>query len=151
MSFNLTTPRTTPIPTLAPGEKIRADKSIRMDNKKSFDDIVAERENSQNVTSDETLQTDYDREIIEKERNRLRSLSNMANKEIEENIKTSLVQNLSLKVIITNTINTLVDILQELSKGNRLEDIFLKGDRMFYLGLLTVFVSFCLYLINITS
>ena len=153
MSFNLTTPTpiTTPIPTLAPGEKIRADKSIRMDNKKSFDDIVAERENSQNVTSDETLQTDYDREIIEKERNRLRSLSNMANKEIEENIKTSLVQNLSLKVIITNTINTLVDILQELSKGNRLEDIFLKGDRMFYLGLLTVFVSFCLYLINITS
>ena len=74
----------------------------------------------------------------------------MANKEIEENIKTSLVQNLSLKVIITNTINTLVDILQELSKGHT-KRIFLKGDRMFYLGLLTVFVSFCLYLINITS
>lgn len=147
MSNNLTTS----IPTLAPGEKIRADKSIRQDNKKSFDDIVAERENSQNDTSDETLQTDYDRKIIQNERNRLRSLSNMANKEIEENIKTSLVQNLSLKVIITNTINTLVDILQELSKGDRLEDIFLKGDRMFYLGLLTVFVSFCLYLINITS
>ena len=148
-----TTPRTTPtpIPTLAPGEKIRADKSIRMDNKKSFDDIVAERENNQNDTSDETLQTDYDRKIIQNERNRLRKLSNMANIEIEENIKTSLVQNLSLKVIITNTINTLVDILQELSKGDRLEDIFLKGDRMFYLGLLTVFVSFCLYLINITS
>ena len=147
MSNNLKTS----IPTLAPGEKIRADKSIRQDNKKSFDDIVAERENSQNDTSDETLQTDYDRKIIQNERNRLRKLSNMANKEIEENIKTSLVQNLSLKVIITNTINTLVDILQELSKGDRLEDIFLKGDRMFYLGLLTVFVSFCLYLINITS
>ena len=147
MSNNLKTS----IPTLAPGEKIRADKSIRQDNKKSFDDIVAERENSQNDTSDETLQTDYDRKIIQNERNRLRKLSNMANKEIEENIKTSLVQNLSLKVIITNTINTLVDILQELSKGHRLEDIFLRGDRMFYLGLLTVFVSFCLYLINITS
>ena len=142
---------TSPIPTLTPGEKIRADKNVRFDDGKSFDDLLAERENNKNEGNDETLQTDYDREIIEKERNRLRSLSNMANKEIEENIKTSLVQNLSLKVIITNTINTLVDILQELSKGNRLEDIFLKGDRMFYLGLLTVFVSFCLYLINITS
>ena len=151
MSFNLTTPRTTPIPTLEPGEKIRADKSIRMDNKKSFDDIVAERENSQNVTSDETLQTDYDREIIQKERNRLRKLSNLANQEIEDNIKTSLVQNLTLKNIINNTVNTLVDVLQELSKGVRLEDIFLKGDRMFYLGLLTVFVAFCLFFINITS
>ena len=39
-----------------------------MDNKKSFDDIVARRKLT-NDTSDETLQTDYDREIIEKERN----------------------------------------------------------------------------------
>ena len=142
---------TSPIPTLPPGEKIRADKSVRFDDGKSFDDLLAERENNKNEGNDETLQTDYDREIIQKERNRLRKLSNLANQEIEDNIKTSLVQNLTLKNIINNTVNTLVDVLQELSKGVRLEDIFLKGDRMFYLGLLTVFVAFCLFFINITS
>ena len=142
---------TSPIPTLSPGEKIRADKSVRFDDGKSFNDLLAERENNKNEGNDETLQTDYDREIIKKERNRLRKLSNLANQEIEDNIKTSLVQNLTLKNIINNTVNTLVDVLQELSKGVRLEDIFLKGDRMFYLGLLTVFVAFCLFFINITS
>ncbi len=142
---------TSPIPTLPPGEKIRADKNVRFDDGKSFDDLLAERENNKNEGNDETLQTDYDREIIQKERNRLRKLSNLANQEIEDNIKTSLVQNLTLKNIINNTVNTLVDVLQELSKGVRLEDIFLKGDRMFYLGLLTVFVAFCLFFINITS
>ena len=94
---------------------------------------------------------DYDKEVIAKERKRLKKLSNMANDEIDENIKTSLIQNLTLKEVISNTINTLVDILQDLSKGRRLEDVFLKNDRMFYLGILTLFVSFCLYLINITS
>lgn len=142
---------TSPILTLSPGEKIRTDKSVRFDDGKSFDDLLAERENNKNEGKDETLQSDYDREIIQKERNRLRKLSNLANQEIEDNIKTSLVQNLTLKNIINNTVNTLVDVLQELSKGVRLEDIFLKGDRMFYLGLLTVFVAFCLFFINITS
>ena len=46
---------------------------------------------------------------------------------------------------------TMIDILDDFMEKKPLIEIFTKEDRLFYLGILVMFVSFCLYLIDITS
>lgn len=86
--------------------------------------------------------------------NRLELLSERANKKAEEqNIKEKFY-NLSLSQIGNNIVDTVVDIIDELwdyewhTGIEGLIDIFVKNDRLIYLGMITMVFSFLILLIR---
>ena len=99
----------------------------------------------------ETFETEYDRMIDLKQEKYLKDLANDNNIQIDKKLKEGLIQNLKLKDVFENTIKSLVNIVTDLYNGERLENLLFKENRIFYLGLLIIFSSFCLYFIDITS
>ena len=99
----------------------------------------------------ESFQTAYDQKIDKEQEEQLLEIAKQSNQKIDEQLKNGLIQNLKLKELFENTIKSLVNIVTDLYNGERLENIFFKENRLFYLGLLVIFVSFCLYFIDITS
>lgn len=66
------------------------------------------------------------------------------------------LMNLSLKQILTNTSNSVSDILDDLLSMNifdlkQIADILTKNDRMIYLGIILLFISIALIIIRNTS
>jgi len=58
--------------------------------------------------------------------------------------------NLPLKDIFKNLSVAMIDILNDLFAGQGLASLF-KGDRIIYLGILSLIIGFCLYVIDITG
>ena len=85
------------------------------------------------------------------ESKKLKKLSEKENEKIEEEIYNKKYLNLNLQDLYQNFMQTMIDILDDFMKKKPLLEIFTKEDRLFYLGILVMFVSFCLYLIDITK
>jgi len=88
---------------------------------------------------------------IDYESKKLKKLSEKENEKIEEEIYNKKYLNLNLQDLYQNFMQTMIDILDDFMKKKPLLEIFTKEDRLFYLGILVMFVSFCLYLIDITK
>ena len=90
---------------------------------------------------------------LEHERRRLTYFSSIANDKNKE--KDSLnFTDLTLKHIFKNISQTFIGILNDISELNRFDlreflGIFVKGDRIIYIGLLIVMISFISYLVDL--
>jgi len=97
--------------------------------------------------------SDYQNYELAKAYNQLYSMTETANNQAEINKKEKRVYNLSLNdlyqnffTVITNVLN---DVVSWLSKGdkniNDLIEIFIKEDRLMYMGMLLVLISFLMH------
>jgi hypothetical protein len=117
--------------------------------------------NLSNILKNESIITlnDYEKYKLNEEYNKLYTNSNIANNEINEKKYNERFYNLSLKDIFNNLIKTLVDILNELSnyienknKDKReLLEIFIKEQRLIYVGVFLIIISLMLFFIDISS
>jgi hypothetical protein len=117
--------------------------------------------NLSNILKNESIITlnDYEKYKLNEEYNKLYTNSNIANNEINEKKYNERFYNLSLKDIFNNLIKTLVDILNDLSNyiENKNKDkielleIFIKKERLIYVGVFLIIISLMLFFINISS
>jgi len=102
---------------------------------------------------------DYEKYKLSQEYNKLYTNNRIANNEEVENKKNERFYNLSLKQILLNLSQTLVDIINEFSLLMSKEDktlkqfidIIIKDTRMIYVGLLMIIFSLMLFFISVTS
>ena len=99
---------------------------------------------------DESEKT-FNQESSEKQEQKLDILSEISNNETKINLNKKKYLNLNLKDLYQNLMQTMIDILDDFMERKPLIEIFTKEDRIFYLGILVIFFSFCLYLIDLTS
>lgn len=98
--------------------------------------------------------SDQFEEKIKKESiKKLNELSRLASD--RQNINSDMstpVSQLSMKEVLGNTLQTLVDILTDLSKSDKsVLQIFTEKQRMMYVGLFCVFIGFCLWIITVSE
>lgn len=92
----------------------------------------------------------YD-QVQEEELKKLNALAKTANRNNQLTDSLARLQEMSLGSLFQRTIDTLVLIINDLSRGRPLWDIFLATDRILYVGLVLIAVAFCLWLIDVTS
>ncbi len=92
----------------------------------------------------------YD-QVQEEETRKLNALATTANRNNQLTDSLTRLQEMSLGRLFQKTIDTLVVIINDLSRGRPLWDVFLAPDRILYVGLVLIVVAFCLWLIDITS
>lgn len=61
------------------------------------------------------------------------------------------LQNMSLKEVAAKTLDTMVAILADLTRGRPLTEVFLAPDRVAYVGLVTIVVALAVWLVDVTS
>lgn len=98
----------------------------------------------------------YQRKVEQHEKDQLTYYTDRANAKKEQEESSKLFVNLSVKQIIQGLSSTIIDIVNDLVSGEvqtfkGLIAVFFYGDRMIYLGVLLVLLSFTIYLIDITS
>lgn len=87
---------------------------------------------------------------------KLEYYSEIANQEAKQTVDNSLFINLSLAQILHNLSKTLVDIITDFANGKAsnytgFTQTLFTGDRMMYLGLLLLLISFSIYVIDLTG
>lgn len=92
----------------------------------------------------------YD-QVQEEETRKLNALATTANRNNQLTDSLTRLQEMSLGRLFQKTIDTLVLIINDLSRGRPLWDVFLAPDRILYVGLVLIVIAFCLWLIDITS
>ena len=100
--------------------------------------------------------TDFEKRAIVEEEKQLKYYSVKADNEQTNITEKKLLLNMSIIEIMGNISQTIIDILNELCDIQHLTIkeiiiIFFKDDRMIYLGLVAIFISLSLYLIDITG
>jgi uncharacterized membrane protein YgaE (UPF0421/DUF939 family) len=91
----------------------------------------------------------YQRHVMESEKEKLTYFKQVAEQEQHVEKQDALITNLSLTNIASNLSLTLTDILSDIIERNgSIADILTRGDRMIYIGLLLVMISFAVYLID---
>ena len=103
-----------------------------------------------------SLNQSYERKVQEHEGTKLTYYSDIGNKEQTEDEEEKLFVNLSLKELLQGISETIIAIINDLVSGNvrdveSLVLVIFKKNRMVFLGLILVFIAFCVYLIDITS
>jgi len=99
------------------------------------------------------IRTDFEQNALDHENQKLRYLSVTANNKNMEEQKSDLLINLSLKEVGENISSTIIQIINDLLSPEFLWSprsvitVLFKGDRMIYLGLVTLMVSLGIYLI----
>lgn len=61
------------------------------------------------------------------------------------------IKHMSLLQVFHRTRDVLVDILQDLTAGKPLKDIFLATNRVFYVGIVMIVVALMIYVVDVTS
>ena len=125
----------------------------------------------QNILNKDNLfsYTDYNNMILSKENNNLNELNNLTNNDLLKNANNKRFFNLSLKEIIDKTILTVVSIFIDLLKLMKPEEsikrenmnyidnigvflnIFIKNDRMVYVGVFLIFISLLFMVVFLSS
>ena len=103
--------------------------------------------------------SNYEKIKLAQQYNQLYSNEYNVNKKNEIKYNNNKIFNLSLKDLLTNASFVYMKIISELStfinKDNKnindLGLIFTKDDRLLYIGLLVLIISFCLWIINISE
>ena len=98
----------------------------------------------------------FQKKVQDLEKQKLTYYTEKTNSIVADDKKENLFIHLSLREIIMNISKTFVDILDDLLKLKPASvreylDILSKGDRLIYVGIIVVFIAFCLYLIDITN
>ena len=103
--------------------------------------------------------SNYEKIKLAQQYNQLYSDEYSVNKKNEIEYNNKKIYNLSLKDLLTNASFVYMKIISELSifinndkkDINNLGLIFTKDDRLLYIGLLVLVISFCLWIINISE
>jgi hypothetical protein len=116
-----------------------------------------------NVLNKNSLFSIKDYGIIQKglEAKKLQEFSSGANEQLKKMAMEQRFYNLSLKDIITNTARTMISVFTEIlelknglgfqEKANQIALILLKGNRLIYVGVFFVLISFLFMLIFLSS
>lgn len=102
------------------------------------------------------MKTAFQRNVENLENERLAYYSEASGQQQEEKEDQKLFINMSILQILQRLSQTVIDIINELTSGKATDlrtfiYTFFKGDRMIYLGLILLFVSFSVYIVDITS
>ena len=105
------------------------------------------------IQLDQEFGTKFDKEVKADELKRLNELSKLANEAAGVEGKLNKIQNMSVKSILAQTLQTMIDILDDLTKGKPLQEVFSgsSGDRPLFIGLVLIAVAAGVYLIDVTS
>jgi hypothetical protein len=101
--------------------------------------------------------TEFEVRSMEEQQRRLRFFTDTTNEEKQQEQERQLFINLSLVSLFNNLSSTIISIINELvaiTKETQLNDIiyiFIKDDRLVYIGLLFVIIAIAIYLIDVTS
>ena len=103
--------------------------------------------------------SDFDKFLISKQQKELEKKSLKASVQAIKDKENEKFYNLSLKNVLQNTTQTVVDIINDMvmfvnddhKTFGKLFNIFTKSDRLIYVGLVLIFLSVVLYFINVTS
>lgn len=82
---------------------------------------------------------------------RLRQLARLTGKVQQLQSDASSVQQMTLASLFQKTIDTMVHVLEDLTKGRPLQDVFLADDRVMYIGIVLIVAALCLYLVDVTG
>lgn len=93
----------------------------------------------------------FDSQIRQEELDRLNELSRLASQTADLEGETSEIQNLSVKKIFAGLLDACIGMLNDVTAGKPLRDIFLATDRIVYTGLLFILVGICIWLIDFTK
>lgn len=102
------------------------------------------------------MKTAFQRNVENLEKERLTYYSEASGKQQDKEEDRKLFINMSILQILQQLSQTVIDIINELTSGNATDTrsfiyTFFKGDRMIYIGLILLFISFSVYVIDITS
>lgn len=120
-----------------------------------FVQIRPEVQNSRVLSQPEL--TDYEIRSMEEQQRRLKYFTDTTNEELQQKQEQQLFINLSLVDLLSNMSKTIITIINELidinqdTTWNDVILIFIKNDRLVYIGILLIIVSLCIYLIDITN
>ena len=118
--------------------------------------------NLSNILKNESIITlnDYEKYKLNEEYNKLYTNSKIETTELKEEKENNRFYNLSLKKVFDNLITTIVIIINELtvyikdkdklSKQDLIE-IFVKDDRLIYVGIFLIIISLLLFFIKTSS
>lgn len=105
------------------------------------------------IQLDQEFSTKFDKEIKAEELKRLNELSKLANSSAGLEDAQNKIQNMSIKGILAQTLQTMVDILDDLGKSKPLQEVFWgsTGERPLFVGLVLIAIAVGVYLIDVTS
>ena len=130
-----------------------------MDNKIDEDPKVI---NLSNILKNESIITlnDYEKYKLNEQYNKLYTNSKISTSELKDEKENNRFYNLSLKNVFDNLITTIVIIINELTIYNKDKDnkntqdlieIFIKDDRLIYVGIFLIILSLMLFFIKVSS
>lgn len=120
-----------------------------------FVQIQPEVQSSRLLSQDEM--TEFEVKSLEEQRKHLKYFSDKTNEDLNQQQEQHIFTNLSISQIFINLSNTIISIINELTnitKDTSLDDlvyIFIKDDRLIYLGILAIIIALGLYLLDITN
>ena len=65
--------------------------------------------------------------------------------------QTRALQNMPVKEVFARTLDTLVAVVTDLSRGLPLTEVFLAPDRIAYIGIVLIVVALAIWLVDVTS
>ena len=118
--------------------------------------------NLSNILKNESIITlnDYEKYKLNEEYNKLYTNSKIETTKLKEEKENNRFYNLSLKNVFDNLITTIVIIINELTiyikdkdqkSNSELLEIFVKNDRLIYVGIFLIIISLMLFFIKISS
>lgn len=116
----------------------------------SFLEISPEVENSRTVN-------DFEQKAKEDQQRRLKFYTDTTNKELQEKQEKEIFINLSIVQLFQKMSSTIINIINEIldiktdTTFNDIIYIFIKEDRLIYIGMLCIIITLSLYLIDVTS
>jgi hypothetical protein len=100
---------------------------------------------------------EYEIKSMEEQQRRLKYFTDTTNEEQQKTQEQQLFYNLSLANILSKLSSTIISIINELlainqeTQFNDVIYIFVKEDRLIYLGILFIIISIAMYLIDVTG
>lgn len=101
--------------------------------------------------------TEFEVKSMEEQQRRLNYFSDKTNEELLEKQEQELFINLSLVNLFNKLSSTIISIINELVEVNKETEfndiiyIFIRDDRLIYIGILLIIISIGLYLIDVAS
>jgi hypothetical protein len=120
-----------------------------------FVDVRPETQNSRVLSP--TQLTDFELKSMEEQQRRLKYFTDTTNEEQSQTQEREVFINLSLVELFQHLSTTIIVIINELlsmtaeTTFSDLVYIFIRGDRLIYLGLLTILIAVGVYLVDVTS
>jgi hypothetical protein len=98
----------------------------------------------------------FQRNVEKQENKNLTYYSDTSNNKKDDTTEEKLFINLSIAQILANLSQTVIDIINDVTSGKATDArsglmILFRGDRMIYVGLILLFISFSIYIIDVAS